>query len=86
MLPDRVLGGPEIAGRDRLDDAAVLGDEVLVEKGALKAGARVDKIRALMAGAEYAIGIDLGLGRGRETVWTSDLSEEYVRINGKYTT
>jgi glutamate N-acetyltransferase/amino-acid N-acetyltransferase len=62
------------------------GDEVLVEKGALKAGARVDKIRALMAGAEYAIGIDLGLGRGRETVWTSDLSEEYVRINGKYTT
>ena len=62
------------------------GDEVLVEKGAVKAGARVDKIRALMAGAEYAIGIDLGLGRGRETVWTSDLSEEYVRINGKYTT
>jgi glutamate N-acetyltransferase/amino-acid N-acetyltransferase len=62
------------------------GDEVLVEKGAVKAGARVDKIRALMAGAEYAIGIELGLGRGRETVWTSDLSEEYVRINGKYTT
>ena len=30
--------------------------------------------------------IDLGLGRGRETIWTSDLSEEYVRINGKYTT
>jgi len=25
-------------------------------------------------------------GRGRETVWTADLSEEYVRINGKYTT
>jgi glutamate N-acetyltransferase/amino-acid N-acetyltransferase len=62
------------------------GDELLVEKGTLKAGARVDKIRALMAGPEYAIAIDLGLGRGRETVWTSDLSEEYVRINGKYTT
>jgi glutamate N-acetyltransferase/amino-acid N-acetyltransferase len=62
------------------------GDELLVEKGMLKAGARVDKIRALMAGPEYGIAIDLGLGRGRETVWTSDLSEEYVRINGKYTT
>lgn len=62
------------------------GDELLVEKGMLKAGARVDKIRALMAGHEYPIAIDLGLGRGRDTVWTADLSEEYVRINGKYTT
>jgi len=62
------------------------GDEVLVEKGMLRAGARVDRIRALMGEATYAIGIDLGLGGGRETVWTSDLSEEYVRINGKYTT
>ena len=62
------------------------GDEPLVEKGMLKPGARIDKIRALMAEGEYPIAIDLGLGRGRETVWTSDLSEEYVRINGKYTT
>jgi glutamate N-acetyltransferase/amino-acid N-acetyltransferase len=75
---------PARAAQDKV--SIRFGDEVLVEKGALKAGARVDKIRALMAGAEYAIGIDLGLGRGRETVWTSDLSEEYVRINGKYTT
>ena len=62
------------------------GDELLVEKGVLKPGARVDKIRALMAEHEYPIAIDLGLGRGRDTVWTADLSEEYVRINGKYTT
>jgi glutamate N-acetyltransferase / amino-acid N-acetyltransferase len=62
------------------------GDELLVEKGTLKPGARVDKIRTLMAEHEYPIAIDLGLGRGRETVWTADLSEEYVRINGKYTT
>ena len=62
------------------------GDELLVEKGMLRPGARVDKIRTLMAEHEYPIAIDLGLGRGRETVWTADLSEEYVRINGKYTT
>jgi glutamate N-acetyltransferase / amino-acid N-acetyltransferase len=62
------------------------GDELLVEKGMLKPGARVEKIRALMAAHEYPIAIDLGLGRGRDTVWTADLSEEYVRINGKYTT
>jgi glutamate N-acetyltransferase/amino-acid N-acetyltransferase len=62
------------------------GDELLVEKGMLKPGARVEKIRALMAAHEYPIAIDLGLGRGRDAVWTADLSEEYVRINGKYTT
>ena len=34
----------------------------------------------------YTIAIDLGLGRGEDQVWTCDLSEEYVRINAKYTT
>jgi len=62
------------------------GDEALVDKGMLKQGARLDRIRALMAEPEYSITIDLGLGRGQDRVWTSDLSEEYVRINGKYTT
>src|SRR6266704_5931582 len=62
------------------------GDEALVDKGMLKPGVRLDKISTLMAEPEYSIGIDLGLGRGQDRVWTSDLSEEYVRINGKYTT
>jgi len=39
-----------------------------------------------MGGAEYVIAIDLGLGSGRDHVWTCDLTEEYVRINSKYTT
>jgi glutamate N-acetyltransferase/amino-acid N-acetyltransferase len=39
-----------------------------------------------MAEPEYGITIDLGLGRGEDRVFTCDLSEEYVRINGKYTT
>jgi glutamate N-acetyltransferase/amino-acid N-acetyltransferase len=75
---------PARVAQDKI--AIHFGDEALVEKGMLKAGARLDKIRALMAEPEYSISIDLGLGRGRDRVWTSDLSEEYVRINGKYTT
>ena len=27
---------------------------------------------------------DLGIGRGRATVWTCDLTKEYVAINGDY--
>ncbi|MBI1847208.1 MAG: bifunctional glutamate N-acetyltransferase/amino-acid acetyltransferase ArgJ [Candidatus Rokubacteria bacterium] len=60
--------------------------EVMVEGGVLKEGARLDRIREIMGGAEYTIAIDLGLGRGEDRVLTCDLSEEYVRINAKYTT
>lgn len=61
-------------------------DEPLVEAGQLRPGARLDRIREIMARPEFSIRIDLGLGRGEEEVWTCDLSEEYVRINAKYTT
>jgi glutamate N-acetyltransferase/amino-acid N-acetyltransferase len=33
---------------------------------------------------EIAITVDLGIGRGRDTVWTCDLTKEYVAINGDY--
>jgi glutamate N-acetyltransferase/amino-acid N-acetyltransferase len=62
------------------------GDETLVERGVLREGVRLDRIREIMGGQEYEITIDLGLGRGEDRVWTCDLSEEYVHINGKYTT
>jgi glutamate N-acetyltransferase/amino-acid N-acetyltransferase len=61
-------------------------DEALVERGMLREGARVEAIREIMGRPAYTIAIDLGLGRGEDQVWTCDLSEEYVRINAKYTT
>jgi len=62
------------------------GGECVVERGMLREGARLDRVREIMGGEEFEITIDLGLGRGEEHVWTCDLSEEYVRINAKYTT
>jgi len=72
VVPDRV--------------AVSIADEPLVERGVQRPGARLDRIREVMGGREYAIAIDLGLGRGEDHVWTADLSEEYVRLNAKYTT
>jgi len=62
------------------------GDQIIVERGVFKDGVRVDRVREIMGEHEYTIAVDLGLGRGDERVWTCDLSEEYVRINAKYTT
>jgi glutamate N-acetyltransferase/amino-acid N-acetyltransferase len=62
------------------------GDQVVVERGLLKEGVHLARVREIMGQREYAIAVDLGLGRGEERVWTCDLSEEYVRINAKYTT
>ena len=66
--------------------AIAIGGEPVVQHGTGVPGMRVDKIREIMGGAEYTIVIDLGQGRGEDRVWTSDLTEEYVRLNSKYTT
>jgi glutamate N-acetyltransferase/amino-acid N-acetyltransferase len=66
--------------------AIAFGDQPVVERGVLKEGVRLDRVREIMGTQAYDITIDLGLGRGEDRVWTCDLSEEYVRINAKYTT
>ena len=35
-------------------------------------------------GTDVVIDIELGLGRGRSTVWTCDLTHRYIDINGSY--
>lgn len=39
---------------------------------------------AYMKKDEIALRVDLGIGRGKATVWTCDLTKEYVAINGDY--
>lgn len=41
---------------------------------------------AIFKETEIAVSVDLGIGAGRATVWTCDLSHEYVNINGHYRT
>jgi glutamate N-acetyltransferase/amino-acid N-acetyltransferase len=75
------------AARVEQDKIAIAFDgERIVERGTLREGVHLERVREIMGGREYEITIDLGLGRGEDRVWTCDLSEEYVRINGKYTT
>jgi glutamate N-acetyltransferase/amino-acid N-acetyltransferase len=79
------------AARVEQDKVAIsFGDERqterVIERGMLREGVLLPRVREIMGGQGYDITIDLGIGRGEERVWTCDLSEEYVRINAKYTT
>lgn len=62
-----------------------MNDEVILEPNFKQIASRSEARKALAAD-EIVIKTDLGLGAHSCTVWTSDLSNEYVDINAKYTT
>ncbi len=41
-------------------------------------------VTAHLKGQDIRIGVDLGLGSGRATVWTCDLTHGYISINADY--
>ena len=51
-------------------------------------GAKVspEALRAVMEEHDIVIDVEMGLGDGEATVWSCDLSYEYVKINGEYHT
>ena len=51
--------------------------------GLARIGTEAAATRAV-AGDEVFIRVDVGVGRGRATVWTCDLTDGYVKINGAY--
>ena len=60
-------------------------DEVQVASGGLMADDYTeDAGTSVLAQDEFQVLIDLGRGDASETVWTTDLSYEYVRINAEY--
>jgi glutamate N-acetyltransferase/amino-acid N-acetyltransferase len=61
-----------------------LGDVCLMQAGQKHETYSESQGAAIMACEEIVITIDLHAGNVRETVWTSDLSHEYVRINADY--
>ena len=63
-----------------LDDVCIVSNGSRDEKYTEAAGQRV------MSGSEIVITIDLSAGDERASVWTSDLSYDYVKINAEYRT
>lgn len=85
----RIVAAIGYAGVKDLDDKAVrvhLNDVLIVEQGGRAATYTEEQGQQVMNGEHITIGIDLGRGSSHETLWTTDLSYEYVRINADYRT
>ncbi|MDH3738830.1 MAG: bifunctional glutamate N-acetyltransferase/amino-acid acetyltransferase ArgJ [Alphaproteobacteria bacterium] len=72
----------EKADRDRLSIA--IGGIPITENGQLMPGYDEAPVARHMKRAEIGISIDVGVGRGRATVWTCDLTHGYITINADY--
>lgn len=72
----------EPADRDRL--SIRFGSMQVAENGVAVTGYDETPVAAHLKGSEIDIGVDLGLGSGRATVWTCDLTHGYIAINADY--
>lgn len=60
------------------------GDIVVAEKGWVAESYAEEDGAAYMKRDHLVIGVDLGLGDGKATVWTCDLTHGYISINADY--
>jgi glutamate N-acetyltransferase/amino-acid N-acetyltransferase len=72
----------EPADRDLLSVA--VGGVWMAREGGVVPGYDEAPVVAHMKGREVEISVDLGMGRGKSTVWTCDLTHGYIDINGSY--
>jgi glutamate N-acetyltransferase / amino-acid N-acetyltransferase len=72
----------EKADRDRL--AISVGGVKIAAKGGAVPGYDEAPVARHMAGRDIRVSVDLGIGKGRWTVWSCDLTHRYIDINGSY--
>jgi glutamate N-acetyltransferase/amino-acid N-acetyltransferase len=68
--------------RDRIQ--VMFGPLVAARDGLISPGYDEDQMSAYMKNQELEVSVDVGWGKGTATVWTCDLTKQYVAINGDY--
>jgi len=74
----------EAADRDKLSIA--IGGIEVAAAGEVVPGYDETPVTEHMKGLEIDITVDVGIGDGRATVWTCDLTHDYITINADYRT
>ena len=83
----RILAAVGYAGIDDLDQSTIdlyLDDVHVAVKGARHPDYREQEGQRVMKQSEITVKVDLGRGDAVDTVWTCDLSHDYVTINADY--
>jgi glutamate N-acetyltransferase/amino-acid N-acetyltransferase len=83
----RILAAVGYAGIDDLDQTGIelfLDDVHVATKGGRNPAYREEDGQRVMKQSEIAVSVNLGRGTAFDTVWTCDLSHEYVTINADY--
>ena len=79
------IGRSRVENLDMSNVSIHINDIEVMSKGALSSNYCEQKAAEVMRRAEFSINVDLGFDEaGAATVWTCDLSAEYVRINAEY--
>lgn len=60
------------------------GDLYAARDGLISAEYDEAKMSAYVKNQEFEVSVDVGVGKGSATVWTCDLTKQYVAINGDY--
>jgi glutamate N-acetyltransferase/amino-acid N-acetyltransferase len=85
----RILAAIGYSGAKHLDVTKIrlwLGDVLVAENGARAASYTEAQGQRVMRESEIAVRVDLAQGSAETTVWTCDLSYDYVKINAEYRT
>jgi glutamate N-acetyltransferase/amino-acid N-acetyltransferase len=85
----RILAAVGRAGVPELDVSLIdvyLDNVCIASQGGRSPSYTEAQGSAVMAQEEITIRIELGRGQCSETIWTTDLSHEYVKINAEYRT
>lgn len=84
----RIVAAAGNAGVDFDPDAISLSCDqvVMMERGMLHPDYRDEAGMAVFAQDEFTITLNLGMGPATSTVWTGDLTHEYITINAEYRT
>ncbi len=72
----------EAADRDRL--SIWFGDILVASSGERAPSYEEETVARYMKGAEITLRVDVGIGSGRATIWTCDLTHGYIDINAAY--
>lgn len=83
----RILAAVGYAGIDDLDPSAIelyLGDVHVATQGGRHPAYREEDGQRVMKESEITVRVMLGRGQASTTVWTCDLSHDYVSINADY--